>query len=143
MNSGGFSGKLQMKAHYVLVSALSGVAALAGDASLELSRHSIDAGGVIRSAGGDFELSGTIGQPDAGVLTGGNFTLTGGFWFEEPPGDCNENGIVELLDHADFTNCLTGPLDSITGGCECFDLDRNGKIDLVDFAQGQIEFTGD
>lgn len=26
------------------------------------------------------ECSGTIGQPDAGVMSGGPFTLTGGFW---------------------------------------------------------------
>jgi len=48
----------------------------------DLSWHSIDGGGVMRSTGGDFELSGTIGQPDAGVLVGGDFTLSGGFWFE-------------------------------------------------------------
>jgi hypothetical protein len=25
-------------------------------------------------------VSGTIGQPDAGVLSGGNYTIVGGFW---------------------------------------------------------------
>lgn len=25
-------------------------------------------------------VSGTIGQPDAGTMSGGNFTVTGGFW---------------------------------------------------------------
>ncbi len=42
---------------------------------------SIDGGGGT-SAGGNFSLSGTIGQPDASVqpMTGGSFTLTGGFW---------------------------------------------------------------
>jgi len=41
----------------------------------------IDGGGGT-SAGGVFALSGTIGQPDANLqaLTGGNFSLTGGFW---------------------------------------------------------------
>lgn len=34
----------------------------------------------MRSTGGEFELSGTIGQPDAGKMSGGDFTLTGGFW---------------------------------------------------------------
>jgi hypothetical protein len=32
------------------------------------------------SIGGGYELAGTIGQPDAGVLTGGGYTLGGGFW---------------------------------------------------------------
>jgi hypothetical protein len=27
-----------------------------------------------------FSVSGTIGQPDAGAMTGGNFSLVGGFW---------------------------------------------------------------
>lgn len=39
-----------------------------------------DGGGAMQIAGGEFELSATIGQPDAGVLTGGEFALTGGFW---------------------------------------------------------------
>ena len=41
--------------------------------------YTIDGGGGT-SSGGGFTLSGTIGQPDAGVLSGGGFTLTGGFW---------------------------------------------------------------
>src|SRR5215469_13849843 len=39
------------------------------------------AGGGGNSSGGNYSLSGTIGQPDAsGALTGGNYSLTGGFW---------------------------------------------------------------
>jgi hypothetical protein len=42
--------------------------------------QTIDGGGGA-STGGVYSVSGTIGQPDAsGPLTGGNFTLTGGFW---------------------------------------------------------------
>jgi hypothetical protein len=38
-------------------------------------------GGGGTSAGGNFSLMGTIGQPDASApLTGGIFSLTGGFW---------------------------------------------------------------
>jgi len=39
----------------------------------------VDGGGGT-SSGGGYTLSGTIGQPDAGVMTGGNFSLTGGCW---------------------------------------------------------------
>ena len=47
--------------------------------------YSIDwykiAGGGGTSTGGVYAVSGTIGQPDAsGVMTGGNYSLTGGFW---------------------------------------------------------------
>ncbi|HEV2434998.1 MAG TPA: hypothetical protein VG077_03295 [Verrucomicrobiae bacterium] len=47
--------------------------------------YSIDwykvAGGVGTSIGGTYQVSGTIGQHDAGgPMTGGNYSLTGGFW---------------------------------------------------------------
>jgi hypothetical protein len=43
--------------------------------------YTIDGGGGT-SSGGSYTLSGTIGQPDASLvpLTGGNYTLQGGFW---------------------------------------------------------------
>src|ERR1039458_1945409 len=47
--------------------------------------YSIDwykiAGGGGTSTGGTYQVSGTIGQPDAGgAMTGGSYSLTGGFW---------------------------------------------------------------
>ena len=39
----------------------------------------IDGGGGT-STGGVYSISGTIGQPDAGRLTGASYTLDGGFW---------------------------------------------------------------
>ena len=39
------------------------------------------AGGGGTSTGGNYSLSGTIGQPDASsAMTGENYSLTGGFW---------------------------------------------------------------
>jgi len=37
-------------------------------------------GGGGTSSSGPYSLCGTIGQPDAGVMSGGDFTLQGGFW---------------------------------------------------------------
>ena len=37
-------------------------------------------GGGGTSTGGVYTVSGTIGQPDAGAMSGGNYSLTGGFW---------------------------------------------------------------
>ena len=37
-------------------------------------------GGGGKSTGGVYAVTGTIGQPDAGTLGGGDYTLTGGFW---------------------------------------------------------------
>lgn len=46
--------------------------------------YSIDwykiAGGGGTSTGSVYQLSGTIGQHDAGAMSGGNYSLTGGFW---------------------------------------------------------------
>jgi hypothetical protein len=46
--------------------------------------YSIDwykiAGGGGTSSNGNYVVSGTIGQPDAGQMAGGNYSLTGGFW---------------------------------------------------------------
>ncbi len=54
------------------------LATLAGD--YELRRYTIDSGGTTASAGGNYELGGTIAQPDAGVMSGGDYALIGGFW---------------------------------------------------------------
>jgi hypothetical protein len=45
----------------------------------EITWFTIDGGGG-QSEGGGYTLVGTIGQPDAGVLIGGGYTLSGGFW---------------------------------------------------------------
>jgi len=45
---------------------------------------SIDAGAGI-SSGGEFTLRGTVGQPDTDRLTGGSYTLAGGFWGQPVP----------------------------------------------------------
>lgn len=46
----------------------------------EILFSTIGGGGL--STGGEFSLSDTIGQPDAGpsVLSGGEFSIEGGFW---------------------------------------------------------------
>src|SRR5262245_54773162 len=41
--------------------------------------YTIDGGGGT-STGGVYTVSGTIGQPDAGHMSGGNYTVDGGFW---------------------------------------------------------------
>ena len=70
----------------VILFILSSAVALAqtGD-GFDLSWSTIDGGGGT-SSGGAFSLSGTVGQPDASVaMTGGSYTLQGGFWAGVPP----------------------------------------------------------
>jgi hypothetical protein len=46
----------------------------------DLSWSKISGGGDTFEAGGAYSLGETSGQPDAGTITGGTFTLKGGFW---------------------------------------------------------------
>jgi hypothetical protein len=62
-----------------LLSITAAAAPVKGPPQFDLSWNTIDGGGGT-STGGSFSLSGTIGQPDAGAMSGGNFTLVGGFW---------------------------------------------------------------
>lgn len=49
-------------------------------AQYALDWHTIDGGGGT-STGGGYSVTGTIGQPGAGLtLSGGDFTVVGGFW---------------------------------------------------------------
>jgi hypothetical protein len=47
--------------------------------SYSIDWSTIDGGGGA-STGGVYTVTGTIGQPDAGAMSGGSFTLQGGFW---------------------------------------------------------------
>ena len=63
------------------------VASLAGGQTPppdELSEWSVDGGGGTFS-GGVFEITGTFGQPDCEVLTGGVYELEGGLWHSFSP----------------------------------------------------------
>ena len=76
-------------------------------------------------------------------MAGGDFTLTGGFWFPLAPTDCNSDGVVDLFDYGDAEPCLSGPDGGLVfPDCNCFDMDADGDVDLSDLARLQAEFTG-
>ena len=65
-----------------------GIATLSAFASVgfcdyQIVWSTIDGGGAMFSAGGDYSLGGTIGQPDAGAMSASGYTLFGGFWGDE------------------------------------------------------------
>lgn len=118
----------------------------------DLRWFTIDGGGDMWCLGGDeagqLELSGTIGQPDAGVfvMTGGTLELVGGFWavgMPGPPipGDCDGDGDVDFTDFVAFADCMNGPEGGLGYGCACADFDLDSDVDLADFARIQIAFT--
>jgi hypothetical protein len=80
----------------------------------------IDGGGG-RSAGEQYVLTGTIGQPDAGYSEGGGYELLGGFW----PG-----GPLCVVDFEQFAVFAQYWLE--TGTALPADLDTDGDVDLVD-----------
>lgn len=53
--------------------------AMASIQVMELGWFTVDGGGG-HSINGDYSVTGTIGQPDAGSMSGGRYTLVGGFW---------------------------------------------------------------
>jgi len=95
------STKLVSVAAVVLLGMMSANAQSGG--SYDLSWWTIDGGGVTFATGGAFTLGATIGQSDASnALTGGAFSLTGGFWFTPAciptNGDVDGNGCVDDAD---------------------------------------------
>jgi len=118
--------------------------------SFDLSWNTIDGGGGT-AGGGAFQLSGTIGQPDAGSptspLTGGGFTLIGGFW--QPiadagcgscTGDLNGSHDVTLIDLATLLSNF-----GIASGMSCQQGDiepagGDGDVDLSDLALLLVNF---
>ena len=70
----------RMLAAVLLISLLLSTIVLASTAqNYAISWSTIDGGGGT-SMGGSYALMGAIGQPDAGAMSGGEYTLAGGFW---------------------------------------------------------------
>ena len=88
------------------------------------------------SSGGDFELGGSIGQPDAGVMTGGDFELVGGFWAVAAAAPCDPcdmdcDGMVNAFDIEPFLELLFDPNPQPCAPCTG-DVDGNGDINSFD-----------
>jgi hypothetical protein len=67
------------------LSSLIGLALLMGVLSVAaqpytIDWYTVDGGGAMNIGGGTYIVSGTIGQPDAGRMLGGNDSIDGGFW---------------------------------------------------------------
>jgi hypothetical protein len=59
---------------------LSSVARAQSGSGYDLTWNTVDGGGYTWSEGGGYSLGGTVGQPDAGAISGEGYTLAGGFW---------------------------------------------------------------
>ena len=74
-----------MRRHHIVIIAFTVIVGLGGLAypqaggPFDQTWSTIDGGGQ-ESAGGVFEIYGTVGQPDAATFSGGAFTIDSGFW---------------------------------------------------------------
>ncbi|UCC31103.1 MAG: hypothetical protein JSU86_02270 [Phycisphaerales bacterium] len=70
----------QIAKNVILMMLLTASVGAATAADYAVDWYTIDGGGVMKASGGVYEVSGTIGQPDAGTLSGGAYDVIGGFW---------------------------------------------------------------
>jgi len=64
----------------LLLAGIAGAGEAAAQRGYDLSWWTADGGGQTFSTGGNYSLGGTAGQPDAGLLAGPGYHLSGGFW---------------------------------------------------------------
>ena len=88
-------------------------------ADYSIDWHTTDGGGGT-SSGGDYVLTGTIGQPDADRMASCDYHLSGGFWLGPP---C----IVDLYHFAEFSS------QWLASGDVAANLDGQGDVDILDF----------
>ena len=120
---------MNLETHYLILAAIASLAPAASGQTFDLSWYTIDGGGEMFTFGGDYELSGTIGQHDAGTLTGGDYELAGGFWPVVSAADCiadfNNDGNVNTLDMLAFLNAWVA-------GDPSADINGDGSVNTLD-----------
>jgi hypothetical protein len=110
----------------------SGVAAAPrGGGDFEVTKFTLDGGGGT-SSDGPYVLSGLIGQPDAGQMTGGSFALSGGFFSGQAnsppcPGDTTGDGTVNV---EDLVAVITAWGPAAPGAPE--DTNGDGSVNVTD-----------
>jgi hypothetical protein len=116
-------------------------AALAQGSGLQVPWYTVDGGGGI-SAGGDYTVHGTIGQPDAGPpLSGNGFSLSGGFWHERAA-EQGSNNAPAAVDDA-FTTTVE---EAMTFNVVANDSDPDGNplsvSAVTQGAHGAVTYSG-
>lgn len=86
------------------------------------------------------------------LYAGGDFTVAGGAgvgriadWGCTPvpgDGDCVDDDVIDLDDHAVIADCVTGPAGGLESGCYCTDFDLDVDVDLLDWAEFQLLLPG-
>jgi len=74
-----------------------------------------------------------IAETEIPVTTAGPAPCTGP--------DADNDGDIDWADYAMMVACLVGPDGGLGEGCECFDIDGDLDVDLVDAGQVHLRFT--
>ena len=57
-------------------------------------------------------------------------------------GDCVVDGAVDFADYSLFAGGVAGTNEALEPGCACFDFESDGDVDMANFAEFQMLFTG-
>lgn len=96
--------------------------------SFNIDWFTIDGGGGT-STGGVFSVTGTIGQPDAGHMSGGSYSVDGGFW--GIIGAVQIPGSPTLTVFATVTNTVIVSWPASSGS---FSLQQNSNLSTVNWS---------
>ncbi len=111
-------------------------AASSARAQTEMTWFTIDGGGGTMSSG-NLTLDGTVGQADAGVLTGGGFELSGGFWgqTDQPAcyANCDQSTVTPVLNVLDFS-CFLNHFAAGDAYANCDQSTTPPVLNVLDFS---------
>jgi hypothetical protein len=113
------------KTRFILMFAILGFAS-AGFADYQIVWHTIDGGGG-QSSGGQYVLTGTIGQADAAYSQGGNYEVLGGFWGGGPICTVDFEQFATFAQYWLHTAC-----SSSNNWCGGADLNKSTAVDMID-----------
>ncbi len=101
-----------------------------------LEWNTIENGGEMVSSGGGYEVAGTMGQKDTGIITGGDYKIDGGFW---PGSSSIDAPTAPLPDPYSPGTLACGPGDGSPGGspnygqpCEICDAGARAGLPCMD-----------
>jgi nitrous oxidase accessory protein NosD len=88
------------------------------------------------------DLSGNPLDGDGNGVGGDSYQTQFAHQYNPDPGDLDGDGVVDIDDLVILSDCLIGPAGGIPAGCDDADLNQDGNVDLLDFAEFQRLFEG-
>ena len=125
------------RAQTLFVSLATAGLASAAHAQLEMNWFTIDNSGGRMTGGNQLVLEGTVGQHDAGPLSGNGFVLSGGYWglTEEPACwvNCDNSTMAPVLNVLDFA-CFLNKFAAGDAYANCDESTTAPVLNVLDFS---------